>query len=92
MGRFELAVVVVLLALVVVRVLIVAVLGLLIIRPVRECPACFEPTVPIRLPLLLRLARRFEWRWCPACGWEGPARRVSEHWRGPKSHPSRGRG
>ncbi|MDE0395771.1 MAG: hypothetical protein OYK82_13445 [Gammaproteobacteria bacterium] len=76
-GRFELAVAVVLLGLVVLRVLIVTILGLLILRPVRECPACFEPTVPIRWPLVLRLATGFEWRWCPSCRWQGPARKVS---------------
>lgn len=89
-GQLELAVIVVLLGLVVLRVLIVTVLGLLIIRPVRECPACFEPTVPIRLPFVLRLAVGFEWRWCPACRWQGPARRVSERRLGPKTRSSPG--
>ena len=91
-GRFELAVAVVLLGLVVLRVLIVTVLGLLIIRPVRECPACFEPTVPIRWPLVLRLATGFEWRWCPSCRWQGPARKVSGRRASTGNRPTERRG
>lgn len=78
MEHLELAIVAVLLFLVGLRVVLVTVLGLLIIRPVRDCPACFEPTVAIRKPLLTRFVPRFEWRWCATCGWEGPARRISE--------------
>ncbi len=62
--------------LVLLRVLLVAVGAMAIIRPVRACPACFEDTIPIQKPLLERLSHRFEWRWCPVCGWEGIARRL----------------
>jgi hypothetical protein len=48
--------------------------GLLLIRPVRGCPACFHPTAPVRVRWLERLSR-LEWRWCTYCGWRGVARR-----------------
>lgn len=74
----EYLVVGVLFGLVLLRALLVGVLTLLVIYPVRACPACFEEgTLPIRKWWLVPVARRLEWRWCPACGWEGPARRVS---------------
>lgn len=46
----------------------------LLVRPARSCPACFRPTLPIRRPLLSALLRMAEWRWCPACGWQGLSR------------------
>ncbi len=77
MSAFELAVVVILFFLVLLRFTVITVLGLLIIRPVRDCPACFRPTVPIRMTWLTRLYSTLEWRWCPECQWEGPARKMS---------------
>lgn len=63
-----------LLALVVLRVALLTIGGVLIIRPVRACPACFQPTTPILHRWLQRLTR-LEVRWCPGCGWSGLARR-----------------
>ncbi|HSM36224.1 MAG TPA: hypothetical protein VK837_07505 [Longimicrobiales bacterium] len=61
--------------LVLLRVVLVGAGAMAIIRPVRSCPACFHDTVPVRKPLLQRIAPAFEWRWCPSCGWESLARR-----------------
>lgn len=47
----------------------------LLLRPARSCPACFRSTVAIRRPFLAAVVRFAEWRWCPACGWQGPSRR-----------------
>jgi len=47
----------------------------MLVRPVRDCPACFGPTFA-RQSLLRRIAPRFEWRFCARCGWQGPARRT----------------
>lgn len=69
-------VVLVLLALALLRVAVVALGGALLVRPVRACPACFRATVSVRRPWLDRLARGYEWRWCPYCHWQGIARRV----------------
>lgn len=77
MSQFELAVIAIFVGLVVLRVALIGIVGVLIIRPVRDCPACFRETIPIRRRWLISLASAFEWRWCPACRWEGPARRVS---------------
>jgi hypothetical protein len=53
-------------------------LAALIIRPVQACPACRTSfTMPVRQPWLRLLARHYEWRWCPACGWQALARRVN---------------
>lgn len=69
-------IVVVLLGLAVLRFVVVAVGAALIIQPVRACPACRRETVAIqRSRWIARLARGYEWRWCPHCGWQGPARR-----------------
>ena len=48
--------------------------ALLLIARVRDCPACFEPTLKLRSPWLRRLVPWLEWRWCPTCGWQGPSR------------------
>ena len=57
--------------LVLLRLLAVIVLGFFIIRPVSSCPACFaDTTLPVRRPLVWLLGRHYEWRWCPACGWQ----------------------
>jgi hypothetical protein len=65
------------LGLVAIRYAAVLFLAALIIRPVQECPACrVNPTMPIRRPWLRLIARHYEWRWCPACGWQALARRV----------------
>ena len=63
--------------LVLLRFVIVGVGAALLLRPVRECPACFEPTVRVKRPVLEAVTRIAEWRWCISCGWQGPAR-VSE--------------
>lgn len=47
----------------------------LLLRPATSCPACSRPTLVIRRPILTAMLRMVEWRWCPACRWEGPARR-----------------
>lgn len=75
----------VLLALVLLRVVLLTLGSLLLVRPVRACPACFEPTAPVLHPWLERLTR-LEWRWCAGCGWRGPARRVG---RPPAAGPAR---
>jgi hypothetical protein len=62
------------LGLIILRVALVTVGGMLLIQPVHDCPACFQPTVPVLVRWLERLAR-FEWRWCPHCGWRGLSRR-----------------
>lgn len=62
------------LGLIVLRVALLTIGGLLLIRPVRDCPACFCPTVAVLSAWLERLTR-LEWRWCPTCGWRGLARR-----------------
>lgn len=49
--------------------------ALLLLRPARSCPACFRRTLRIRRPVLTALLPRAEWRWCPSCRWQGPARR-----------------
>jgi hypothetical protein len=50
----------------------------LLLRPVRSCPACFAPTFVLYRRWLRRLAPWLEWRWCAACGWQGPARHLAE--------------
>lgn len=76
MSQFELAVATVLFFPVFLRLALITVVGLLIIRPVRDCLACFCPAVPIRMRWLVRFNSAFEWRWCADCGWEGPARKA----------------
>jgi hypothetical protein len=69
-------IVLILLALAFLRFVLVAAFATLLIRPVAACPACFRDTVSIRRPWLERLTRSYEWRWCPHCRWQGPARKV----------------
>ena len=69
-------IVVVLLALVALRAVLLGIGAALIIRPVAECPACFGMTFELQRRWLRRFAPWLEWRWCPRCGWFGPARRV----------------
>ncbi len=76
MSQFEIAVATILFFLVFLRLALITVVGLLIIRPVRDCPACFRPTVPIRMRWFVRFNSAFEWRWCAECQWEGPARKA----------------
>jgi hypothetical protein len=64
------------LGLIVLRIVLVTVGGYLLVRPVRGCPACFEPTAPVRVRWLER-ATTLEWRWCMHCGWRGLSRRVA---------------
>lgn len=60
------------------RMLAIAALAALIIKPVRACPACFaSSTLPVRYGFLRLIGRSYEWRWCPACGWEALARRAN---------------
>lgn len=66
----------ILLALVLLRWGVLLVGAALVVRPVSDCPACREPTLLLHTPWLRRLAPLFEWRWCPACGWQGPGRRT----------------
>lgn len=77
MSEFELAVVAVFGFLIFLRIVVGLAFAHMIIRPVRRCPACFQPTVSIRPRWLVILPSRYEWRWCPHCRWEGPGRRGS---------------
>lgn len=70
------AAVIILLGLVALRGILIGVGIALILRPVRECPACFRETFGLH-HRLLRFVAWLEWRWCPGCGWQGPARRLS---------------
>jgi hypothetical protein len=67
-------VVYVFIGLVVLRFIVLAIGAALIIKPVHDCPACFQQSVKIRYTWLARLLPWYEWRWCPYCGWEGPSR------------------
>lgn len=69
--------VLVLLALALLRFGIITAGAVLLIRPVRACPACFAATLLIERRWLGRFAPRLEWRWCPHCRWQGLARRES---------------
>jgi hypothetical protein len=63
-------------ALVLIRYAAVLLLASLIVRPVLVCPACLRSaTVAVRQVWLRPIARHFEWRWCPSCGWQALARR-----------------
>ncbi|MGH7482659.1 MAG: hypothetical protein ACRELV_10935 [Longimicrobiales bacterium] len=62
--------------LVLLRLGLLAVAAVFLIGPVSACPACFRPTVPLLIRPLRRLAPWLEWRWCPDCAWQGPARRT----------------
>ena len=83
------AAVLVLGGLVVLRWVIIVLGFLLIVRPARSCPACFEPTVPVRRRILTALLHVAEWRWCPQCGWEGPSRKPEKNPWTPKNVKSR---
>lgn len=92
-------IVTVLLALVALRLLLIGLGAALILRPVFECPACFGPSFALHRRWLRRIAPWMEWRWCPRCGWNGPARRVPEEMRRvydlparPEPHPFDGSG
>ncbi|MGQ0814745.1 MAG: hypothetical protein ACT4O1_09810 [Gemmatimonadota bacterium] len=74
--EISLFIVIVFLALVVLRGVLLAVGAALIIRPVAECPACFGMTFELQRRWLRRIAPWLEWRWCPRCGWVGPAKRM----------------
>ncbi|MGH8434812.1 MAG: hypothetical protein ACRERX_10060 [Pseudomonas sp.] len=68
-------VVLVLGGLVLLRFVLIGVGAALIIRPVVDCPACFHQSLKIRYRWLTLLGSWLEWRWCPHCGWQGPARK-----------------
>lgn len=74
--RGSMTIVLVLLALSLARFALVAGLAALLIRRVRACPACGAETLPLRRRWLEIVAPRYEWRWCPHCRWQGPARRA----------------
>ena len=61
-------------ALVLLRVVLIAVGAALIVREVHACPACFNESVPVQRPMLRFFLPWIEWRWCTYCGWEGPSR------------------
>ena len=63
--------------------------AVLLLRPVRECPACFQPTVSVRRPVLAGLLGNAEWRWCPTCAWQGPASKLKDDRWIPRSVKSR---
>jgi hypothetical protein len=57
--------------LVLIRLLAVVAITLFVIRPIDACPACFSSeTFPIKHRLLRLFGKRYEWRWCPHCGWQ----------------------
>ena len=62
MSQFELAVAAILFFLAILRVALISIVGLLVIRPVRDCPSCSRATILICKPWLTRLATPFEWR------------------------------
>lgn len=67
--------VIVLLGLALLRFVVLSVGAALILRAVKACPACFEPTFVLQRRWLQRLLPWLEVRFCPHCGWQGPARR-----------------
>jgi hypothetical protein len=68
--------VIVLLGLVALRWLLLLAGFALIVRPVIECPACFGSTFLLQRRWLRRFLPWLEWRFCPHCGWQGPARML----------------
>ena len=76
-------------ALVLLRWTLIVLGAALILHQVDACPACFEPTLPIRRPVITALLRIADWRWCPACGWQGPSRRPERTRWTPKNARSR---
>jgi hypothetical protein len=57
--------------LVLIRLVAVVTIAFFVIRPIDACPACFaSETFPIKRRLLRVLGSRYEWRWCPHCGWQ----------------------
>lgn len=88
------AAVAVLFGLVLLRWALVLAGALALIPRVRACPACFQQTVPIRRPWLRRLLPTLQWRWCPSCGWRGPASRKGSELVPPPAdgRSARGRG
>jgi hypothetical protein len=79
-GDLSVSAVVVLGALVIVRWVVLLVAAALLVRPATSCPGCFRSTLAIRRPFLSAVMRFAEWRWCPACGWQGLSRlREPDH-------------
>ena len=70
-------IVVVLFATVLLRAGIVLFVVYLILPATRTCPRCAADLAMIRHPVLGRLLRQVEHRWCLECGWSGVVRRVS---------------
>jgi hypothetical protein len=92
-------IVAVLLGLVALRILLIGLGAALILRPVVECPACFGPSFALYRRWLQSIVPWIEWRWCPRCGWQGPARRLPDPVRRrmeretePQPHPLDGTG
>lgn len=67
--------VLVLLGLSVLRIVVLVLGAAMVVHHVRECPACGRDTVAVQRRWLEIAGDRYEWRWCPVCGWEGVARR-----------------
>jgi predicted RNA-binding Zn-ribbon protein involved in translation (DUF1610 family) len=66
----------VMLGLVLVRFVALLAAVVVLARPVRSCPACFEPaTAAVTTWWLTPLRASMEIRWCPQCGWQGIARK-----------------
>lgn len=63
----------VLVSLVLLRLALLGIGSALLVRTVRDCPACFRPTTPVLVRWLRRVSH-FEWRWCTHCGWRGLSR------------------
>ena len=81
MSDVNVVIILVFLGLVVLRGLLVAIGAALLVRPVVECPACFGSTLGLHRRWLIVIAPWLEWRWCPHCGWTGPARRIKTNQR-----------
>src|SRR3977135_947366 len=85
--RASMVIVAVLLATVLLRLFLVALVVWLLIPRRRTCPPCSEVTVPIREPSFLRYLL-LERRWCTGCGWNGVARRGQVPTPEPKTTPT----
>lgn len=67
----------VLLATVLLRFSLVAVLTYVLLPRGPGCPHCGEPLTQIRNTFLRRILPRLEHRWCLECGWHGVVRAQS---------------
>jgi hypothetical protein len=83
----ESVIVLVLLATVLLRFLLVAIVIWLVFPRRRTCPQCNEGTVPILESTYLRFIM-MERRWCMSCGWTGIARKTKEKGTGSRTAPT----